>query len=219
MKKKPLRRFWPRRWGRLFLPGWLPAAVGIGLALLLFIYLEARLHEPIRALSEHRFANAVQTVVNKAVSDALEERPGALVTMQTDGDGALSTLTADTSALNRIRSNALEDILCNVNKLDSVDLGVPLGDLTGLTLWMGRGPVLPVRVVGESSASARISSTFSDAGINQTVHRLTLEVTVDATLLLPGGQDKVSATVSVPLSETVVVGEVPNLVAGLGPAT
>lgn len=219
MKKHPLRRLWFRRGHIGHMPGWVPAVVGCGLALALFWYLEGCLRQPVRALAEHRFANAVEGIVDTAVSDALAGHGGTLVTMARDGDGTVSTLTADTEALNRIRSNALEDIICQVEDLDSVALGIPLGDLTGWTLWMGRGPVLPVRVMGDASASARITSDFSDAGINQTVHRLALEVTVDTTLLLPGGQEEVSATVSVPLSETVVVGEVPNLVTGLTPAT
>ena len=219
MKKKPLRRLWFRHGRAVRVPGWIPAVTGCVLALVLFWYLEGALREPVRALAEHRFANAVEGIVNGAVSDALAGNSGALVTMGRSEDGEVSTLTADTETINRIRFHALEDIICQVEELDSVELGVPLGDLTGWTLWMGRGPVLPVRVMGDASASARVTSEFTGAGINQTVHRLALEVTVDTTLLLPGGQADVSATISVPLSETVVVGEVPNLVTGVTPAT
>lgn len=222
MRQTILRRFWlrpGRRPKRTALPGWLPALVGILMALGLFVGLDRALRAPVEGLAVHRFTNAVQRIVDEAVDHALSGLEGdGLIRLERDSQNAVSVLRADTLEINAVRSAVLEEIICEVDALDSAELGISLGDLTGLTLLMGRGPSVPVRVMGGCSASAEAVSQFSGAGINQTLHRLVLEVSIEATLLLPGGQQPVSMTVSAPLSETVVVGEVPNLITGLTPA-
>lgn len=221
MSGRPLGRVWLRTGGRrrpLLLPGWLPALAGVLLALGFFLCLDRALREPVEGLAVHRFTNTVQRIVDQAVSQALDGLDGnSLVRVERDSQNTITALSADTLQINAVRSDVLEKIICEVDSLDSTELAVPLGDVTGLTVLMGRGPSIPVRVVGGCSASARTVSQFSGAGLNQTVHRLALEVTVEATLLLPGGQRPVSLTVSAPLAETVVVGQVPSLVTGLAP--
>ena len=61
---------------------------------------------------------------------------------------------------------------------------------------------------------------FSGAAFRLVERRMTaflVAAGVCLTLLLPGGQRAVSFTVSAPLAETVVVGQVPSLVTGLTP--
>ena len=60
------------------------------------------------------------------------------------------------------------------------------------------------------SCTATFSNDFSDAGINQTTHRILLNVDVSVSILLPGFRTgtKVSNTFSV--AETVIVGAVPD---------
>ena len=221
MRKKPFGRVWLRPAGRqrpVPLPGWLPALAGVLLALGLFLCLDSALREPVEGLAVYRFTNTVQGIVEQAVSQALDGLDGgALVSLERDGQNTVTALHADTLRINAVRSAVLEEILRKVEALDSTELGIPLGDLTGLTVLMSRGPSIPVRVVGGCGVSAQAVSQFSGAGINQTLHRLVLEVSVEATLLLPGGQRAVSFTVSAPLAETVVVGQVPSLVTGLTP--
>ena len=92
---------------------------------------------------------------------------------------------------------------------------MPVGSLTGISLFSGRGFSLPVEVVAVGSAHGDFQSQFTSAGINQTRHRILLEVTVSVEILLPGETMQTEICPQVPIAETVIVGQVPDTYLGL----
>ena len=60
------------------------------------------------------------------------------------------------------------------------------------------------------TVSAEFRSDFSQAGVNQTLHRIELEVAVPVTLILPGGQTELTVETGLLVAETVIVGAVPD---------
>jgi len=147
--------------------------------------------------------------VTKALSDQSISYSD-MVTVQAGQNGDITTLTTDTLRLNNLRGVVMDDIVSQVENLDERDLGVPLGALTGLDLLSAIGPRLPVQVLSVASAEASYRNDFTGAGINQTLHRVMLDVTVTAKLLLPGGIVETQVTTPVCIAETVIVGQVPE---------
>lgn len=163
--------------------------------------------------------NAVNRIVTEAVGKALaEEALGYrdMITLEKDNAGQITALTSNTLAMNRLRAEILGDILEQVDSLDSHTLGIPLGELTGLTVLSGRGPSLPVRIRSVGAANAEFRNVFTSAGVNQTYHQVMLEVSVEATLLIPGGTTQTTVVTQVCIAETVLVGEVPQTYLQLG---
>ena len=66
-----------------------------------------------------------------------------------------------------------------------------------------------VRVDSVGDIAAEYVNTFDAAGVNQTVHRVCLEITATMRLFLPGKILPVSVSSSVCVAETVIVGETP----------
>ncbi len=163
--------------------------------------------------------NAVNRIVTEAVGKALaEEALGYrdMITLEKDNAGQITALTSNTLAMNRLRTEILGDVLEQVDSLDSHTLGIPLGELTGLTVLSGRGPSLPVRIRSVGAANAGFRNVFTSAGVNQTYHQVMLEVSVEATLLIPGGTTQTTVVTQVCIAETVLVGEVPQTYLQLG---
>ena len=94
-------------------------------------------------------------------------------------------------------------------------IGIPVGNLTGIQLLGGRGPEIPVKIVAVSSSDADFQGEFLDAGINQTIHRIMMDVSLELIILLPSITDRVTTEVCV--AETVLLGPVPNSYAYLVP--
>ncbi len=216
MGKRMLRGFWLRRERRersrrhRFL---LSAALGLALALLLIHCLDAALRPQLVALSEAQVQNQVTHIAEQAVSQALADQALSytdMVHLPSDQGGRMTALSTDTIRLTTLRTAILEDIIAQVEQLDSHSLGVPLGALTGLDLLSSKGPDLPVRVLSVASAEGRYHNDFTSAGINQTLHRITLDVTIAAKLLLPGGIVETTVYTPVCVAETILVGEVPQ---------
>lgn len=222
MARRPRYRPWLRRPQRKADGGWsllIPAVLGIGLALLCIRAFDAGVRPLVEEIAKDRAKNAVTAIVNDAVMRTLETEAVAysdLVTLQTDSQGRITALTTSTLRMNTLRTEILEDIVTQVDQLDSVELGIPLGNLTGLVSLSEQGPRLPVQVYSVAAAEADFRNAFTSAGINQTLHQVFLMVTVEIKLLVPGGTVGTTAEASVCMAETVIVGEVPQTYLQMG---
>ncbi len=87
---------------------------------------------------------------------------------------------------------------------------MPLGSIIFPELLSGRGAQIPVRVMYISNSDAQFVSRFSEAGINQTLHQLIMDVKIDVTVLVLGRTQSFSVTSQVVVAETVIVGVVPE---------
>lgn len=197
---------------------WAGSLVGVMLALLLIGQLELQLRPVLETMAEAKVKNIVAQTVDAAIVAEVSTRDiqyGDLVTIERNADGNITALTSNMTALNQLRTSIFETVLTQVEKLDPEGLSVPVGSLTGISLFSGRGFSLPVEVVAVGSAHGDFQSQFTSAGINQTRHRILLEVTVSVEILLPGETMQTEICTQVPIAETVIVGQVPDTYLGL----
>ena len=114
------------------------------------------------------------------------------------------------SEVNRLKTDILNMINDEIMAIDSSDLGVPLGSLVLPELFSGRGPSIPVKILSIRNSDASFSTCFSEAGINQTLQQLTMDVVVDVSVLVLGKTHSLSVSSQVVVAETIIVGQVPN---------
>lgn len=187
--------------------------LGVLLALLMIHTIHNALRTPLVALTESRIRNQIIHVAEEAVGEVLY-RQGAsysdMVSLQTGKSGEITTLSTDTVQLNQLRNAVMEQVITQVEDLDAEELGIPLGLLTGWDLLSATGPKLPVRVLSVASASGNYRNDFISAGINQTLHRIFLDVTILVRVLLPGGIVETEVMVPISVAETVIIGQVPQ---------
>jgi len=148
------RRFWPRllrrrgrRRERTYIMVLVPGLVGVGLALLLIQAVEAGVQPLIKTLAETAVRNAVTAAIDGAVENALAEGDisyDEIIHIKTDSSGYVTAMTADTLRLNRLRTDILGRVMDRVESLDSRELEIPLGNLTGFSWLSGWGPGLQV---------------------------------------------------------------------------
>ena len=191
----------------------LALVIGVGLALAVIFLIDSALRPTLTALAQARVENAVTRIVNDAVNGTLTSEAisySDLVTLEKDAAGQVSVLAANTAQLNALRTEILGKVLAQVEQLDSQELGVPLGSLTGFATASDLGPVLPVRVLTAAVPTADFENVFTSAGINQTLHRIMLNVRVECTLLIPGGTVDTAVEAQVCAAETLLVGQVPD---------
>lgn len=164
-------------------------------------------------LATARTSNAVNRIVVAAVNDAVESGRidyAQLVDFDKDADGHVTALRSNMAAFNRLQASIADDILQRMAEVSSTDLAIPIGTLTGSPLLAGRGPCLRVRMQSVGTATARFDNQFSSAGINQTRHRIILDVDVHVSILLPGLTTYTKVSNEISVAETVIVGGVPE---------
>ena len=124
-------------------------------------------------------------------------------------DGQVASLNANMSRINAF-SSALMDYVSQLDR-KKLNIHIPLGNLTGSSLLLGRGPDVVVQMIMLTSPHIEFRSALDAAGINQTEHRLFLDVVVDIDVLVPWGTISTQAVTQVLIAQTVIVGRVPNL--------
>ena len=198
-----------RRRQRLLLS--LLAALAAGLAL--FVVAAAQLRPILTSLATARVTNTVTAIVNAAVNETIY---GAgvdydrLVSLETDHEGRVSAVKSNMAEFNRLQSAILAEILERLSEVDTRELSIPVGSLTGSPLLSGRGPAIRVRMQSVGAPSARFENAFSAAGINQTRHQINLAVDVSVAILLPGFTTGTRVSGLFTVAETVIVGTVPE---------
>ena len=172
-------------------------------ALVVFCIIRYKYDNVIRQLAEVQIRNSTSDLTNDAIAKQIANGNIAydrIVYFEKDLDGRITALK--TNILNIIN----EEILA----LDSTDIGIPLGSLFLPEFISGKGPEIPVHIIAIRNSDAVFESHFSEAGINQTLHQVTMVVSVDVAVLVLGKTDTFTMTSEVVVAETVIVGAVPD---------
>ena len=133
-----------------------------------------------------------------------------LVTLTTDDQGHVTYLSADSIRMNGIAYNASLAIQDELEKADAHDLSIPLGSVLGSDLFSGTGPMVNVRIQPAGNVSTQYKSEFAAAGISQTRHKIVLVINTEVIIILPTASSSVTVSTQITVSETIIVGTVPN---------
>ena len=190
------------------------------LALLLgfALYLRFGWLPTVRAVVEMEVDNETSDLINEAVNAYLAQSPLGyedLVTLERDAGGGVAAARIELTAVNQMRAAVLRELDARVCVRIREKVEVPLGNVVFPALLSGRGWGLPVRLVSLRSTNAEIESGFTQAGVNQTLHTVSLRVEVDLLLLTPAGLLSRQVACSVPVAQTLIVGDVPSTIFNL----
>ena len=191
----------------------LPLLGALVLAGMLLHVLNGRLRPVLEAAASSQATNLMTQAISIAVDNCLQENDmnyGDFVTIVTDSSGKVTSLTSNTTANSRFKRQVVEAVTRQLSTLNSDALRVPLGTLTGQLLLSGIGPYVRVRVDSVGDVTADYTNSFTSAGVNQTLHQVSLDITATIYLFLPGGILPVSVSSSICVAETVIVGETPD---------
>lgn len=191
----------------------LPVLAALALSWAVLGMVNRRLGPVLEAKASSQATNLMTQAIDIAVDNCLQENSmsyGDFVAITTDGAGRVTALTSNTAANSRFKRQVVEAVTRQLTTLDSNALSVPLGTLTGQPLLSGKGPSVRVRVDSVGEVTAGYTNSFTAAGVNQTLHQVSLDITATVRLFLPGKILPVSVSSSVCVAETVIVGETPD---------
>lgn len=186
--------------------------VGI-VSLLLMAWFRSQYTDDIRSLAQTRVINATSDLINDAIDLQIEAgtiQYDRIVYFEKDLNGRITALKTNMSEVNRLKTSILNIINDEIMDMDTTNIGIPLGSLIVPELLAGRGPAIPVQILSISNSDAAFESFFTEAGINQTLQQLTMEISVDVTVLVLGRTESFTVTSHVVVAETIIVGQVPD---------
>ena len=119
-------------------------------------------------------------------------------------------LRANTMRMNEIATKTALIAEEELNSIENQTVSVPLGAAMGVRFLAGFGPRLSVQILPIGAVSTSFETQFESAGINQTRHKIFLSLRTTVSLIVPTGSQKVDVKSSIPIAESIIVGEVPE---------
>jgi len=174
---------------------------------------ERTLFPTILAIAKARAVQTAVTTVNGAVREYLS-RSGIdyqdLVRLHLDNNGRIVMMQANTLKITEL---AAEFALASENAmvgLERQSFAIPVGQVLGSQLLATYGPGIPVRIIPVGAVKVNMVDRFEAAGINQTRHRIYLDLDTYVRIAVPWQQTEVQIATRVPLVENIIIGEVPD---------
>ena len=125
-------------------------------------------------------------------------------------NGRITAVCSDTIVTNKLKNDITLRIQENISGIRSRRTDIPLGTITGYELFNGLGPSIPLFISLSGNVRSDFESTFESGGLNQTVHKLSVKISAEITVLMPLGSYSTNVDTSVLIGETVIVGETPS---------
>lgn len=133
-----------------------------------------------------------------------------IINIEKDADGNITMIRSDTVKQNYLASQVV--LKCDKRLSDLEDLGVkiPLGYLTNNVMFYNMGPKITVKMQQVGNITTSYESEFQSAGINQTRHKIYLNLTTTMRVIVPFNSKEVEVTCKIPVSDTIIVGKIPE---------
>ena len=188
-------------------------AMIVFLMILLLILFRIKYQDAVCSLAQTQVINMTSDIINDAIADQIVDNTiqyDRIVYFEKDLNGRITALKTNMGEVNRLKTQILDKINDEILALDMSDFGIPIGSLMIPELFSGKGPVIPIRILAIRNSDASFSSDFSEAGINQTLQQLNMDVVVDVAVLVLGKTNIFTVSSHVIVAETIIVGQVPN---------
>ena len=164
-------------------------------------------------------SDIVTVQINKAIAQLMGESNCArddFVVLEKNDRGEITAVSSNMARINALSAQILDRVV-GATENRTLNVEIPLGNLTGISLLMGRGPAVPVRIIALTSSRVAFKNSIVTAGINQTEHQIKLEILVDIDILIPWATKSAQVKTEVLIADTIVVGQVPETYFSLQP--
>ena len=180
---------------------------------IIFVGVNYKINPILKKMTAVQAAYIANIAIDRAAAEVLAEEDisySDLVSLHTLSDGTVSSMTANIREMNRFKTNISKAIQQKLLKYCEREISIPIGTLTGIDLFSGRGPSVRMKIQLYGNVSANLRSKFDGAGINQTRHQIICDVKVGVSAILPGCSSFTEVENTFTVSETVLLGRVPD---------
>ena len=133
-----------------------------------------------------------------------------LVTIYKDENGNITMMKSNIIPINKIISDVAEKIQKRINETEQEEIGIRLGSFLGSKIFSGRGPLIPIKLSTSGNVQTDLRSEFKAVGINQTIHRIYLQIDCDINILTAYTDTVEKISNQVLIAENVIVGQIPS---------
>ena len=158
----------------------------------------------VRSSTSKAVNGAVQTVINE--SNVYDD----LIEITTDSDGKIIFIQVKSLMVNKLAKEISKVATQNLDLITKQGVSIPIGTLSGISVLVGVGPDITFHIMAISTLTSKFSSEFTSAGINQTNHRIYLNLQTSVELIMPTASKTIVVNSHILICEAILVGEIPT---------
>lgn len=133
-----------------------------------------------------------------------------IITVEKNTNGKITMVKSNIVPINLIISDIAEKIQKRIDEVEQDKIGIKVGTFTGTKLLSGVGPTIPIKLSTVGNVQTDLRSEFKSEGINQTIHRIYLQIDCNVSILTPYNTVEESISNQFLIAENVIVGEIPE---------
>ncbi len=179
----------------------------------LFFLIDIRIRPVIEKTAEYQSRLLAVRIINSAVYNEISAENfqyDNLINLCYDDEGHISSIETNMVNVNKLKTMSAKIINDEIDNINEYDLNISLGTVSGIKMLYGKGPSIPFYAEPCGYVDTSLISSFEEAGINQTLHRIIMHIETVISAIIPGYTSEISIKTDFVIAETVIVGEVPN---------
>ena len=163
----------------------------------------------IESVNAYECQLAVSEIITTAVDEELSQEDisySKLVELTTNTDGEVISVESNVIGINQMKNGISQRLERELHRISDIHIGT----LSGIQMLHNKGFDIGMTVEPMGYPKTKIISEFTEAGINQTRHRIIIDITVVADAIIPGYSTTVTVNTSIVAAETIIIGRVPD---------
>ncbi len=167
----------------------------------------------VRSAAEQKAKAEATFIINDAVSRMTNTNAfeyDDLVMLEKNEGGRIVALTTKAANMNKLKALVAVEIYNSLAVYSDDVIGIPLGNVFNNSFLLGKGPRIKVYMRPYSAVLCDYRNVFESCGINQTNHRVMLDVELTICVVMPFRSVKCNVNTCICVADTVIVGEVPQ---------
>ncbi|MBP3284148.1 MAG: sporulation protein YunB [Clostridia bacterium] len=162
-------------------------------------------------LSKEKVYAHIFEIINQTIYEQMKEiGDDSLIQYQYNTEGEINAVNANVVVMNKLNNEINTEIIQKLSNLENIYVKVPLGSLAGMNFLSGIGPEIPIKIIPLNTLGTEYRTEFTSAGINQTRHRIYIKVRCEVNVLSNISSDIQNIEIEIPISETILLGNVPS---------
>lgn len=134
----------------------------------------------------------------------------SIIKIEKDQEGNITMLKADTLQMSKIASTVAIESQKKIRELGNLGIKLPTGYIFKNNILAYYGPSITIKMQPIGQIETKYSSDFESAGINQTRHKIYVQVRTDIRVIIPMRNNSIEVRNEIPISETIIIGKVPD---------
>ncbi|MGN1163128.1 MAG: sporulation protein YunB [Christensenellales bacterium] len=176
------------------------------------LYFNFIINPVILSMSEIKVKSLTQRAVNQAVYEVANAGPvyDDMIKISRNESGMVTLISADAIEINRLARDLVKLSEIKLGEIAERGISIPIGTFSGMPIFVGRGPEVRIRLIPIGVISCNFRSEFREAGINQTNHRIYVNINSNVSVVMPTQNQSIATTTELLLAESIIIGSIPN---------